>query len=86
MKLVSVIRSYVGRKLTFGPIEIRPFYFTEVDHKVVQTLDADVKHALRLAIGAKEVSIALMADDKPVDQQNEKLVLQMKEQSDKTGE
>lgn len=77
MKLIHVIKSYVGHGLDFGPIHVRPWCHTEVDHEVFSQLSGDVALALKQAIRLRQITVQMVADDKPVDRENERLVLQM---------
>lgn len=77
MKLIHVIKSYVGQGLDFGPIHVRPWCHTEVDHEVFEQLSGDVALAINQAIRLRQITVQMVADDKPVDTVNERLVLQM---------
>ena len=77
MKLVTVVRSYKGSRQEFGPIAISPWKFVEIDYSEFQRLDPEVLKQLNRAKQAKEISIQLVADDKPVDEFNEATVLRM---------
>jgi hypothetical protein len=81
MRLVIVIRSYAGRRLEFGPIVIGPWKFVEVPYSEFKKLPPDVAEQLTRSKLSREIAIQLVADDKPVDEMNEDLVLRMYDES-----
>lgn len=77
MRMVTVIRSYVGRKLGFGPITIAPWKFVEVNYADYQALPQDVQQSLNRAKLTRDISIQLVADGNPVDEMNESTVVRV---------
>ena len=77
MQLVCVIRSYTGRVLEYGPIRIRPWAFIEYPFEDYKKLGADVLTQIDRAKRVREISVQLVADDKPVDEFNEATVVRM---------
>lgn len=77
MRLVVVIRSYAGRRLEFGSIVIGPWKFVEIDYSEYQRLSPEVLQQLNRSKLARDISIQLVADEKPVDEMNEAIVLRM---------
>lgn len=77
MKITYVIRSYVGHELNFGEgVQIKPYFFVEVDKSVMDVMGDQDKLNLRIARDRRDVSIALIKDDQPVAAMNEGEVLQ----------
>ena len=77
MKITYVVRSYVGQELNFGEgVKIKPYFFTEVDKAVMDAMGEQDKLNLRLARDRRDVSIAMVKDNLPVDARNEGEVLQ----------
>lgn len=77
MRMVTVIRSYVGHKLEFGPITIAPWKFVEVNYADYQALSPDVQQSLNRAKLTRDISIQLVADGNPVDEMNESTVVRV---------
>ena len=77
MSITYVVRSYMGEVRSFGPIEIKPYFFTEVTRSVMDSLDDQAQLNLRLAKERSEVSVTMIQDGLPVAAQNESKVLRM---------
>lgn len=85
MKVVIVIKSYVGRWLEFGPIKIKPWFHAEVPIEDFKALSDVMLLEIDRAKKCREITLQMVADNKPVDQVNESLVLQMKAEADRAS-
>jgi len=79
MKLVHVIRSYVGHDLQVGSVTVPAWRFVEVTHEQLRGLDKTAAVDLSQRCQARELSIAAVLDGQPVHPANEAQVVRLYE-------
>lgn len=75
MKLTHVLRSYVGNELSFGPVTVKPWGSTEVEHEQLEAAVASAGVEFSRAVQARELSMCMISDGQPVHPMNEAAIL-----------